>query len=684
MADSIAERWQCIPVALRQRAQWCISPGTDDDKAPRTMAGKLADSTDPTTWTDFDTACRAAAERGWHIGYMLHEADPFACIDLDVKDSTPESDVQRYESIIATLDSYTERSRSGRGWHVFVEASIGKGRRRDGVEVYSQERFIICTGDVVRDLPIVARQDMLANMIAQMAPPAPDAVELWGGDHADWSAATRAAEDTGEMGRLFGGDWEGRHYESQSEADLALVKLLLPLTASPRECWLTFRLSNLGKRPKAGRADYAQRTMALAMQHLANDSAHLNDGERIAAELLDQPTADGDTGVSLLDRLSVDWDGDDDPDVPDIVAGLVADEDVTLLGGHGGVGKSFLAMQIGCAVALGEPVLGCETRQLRVLYYSAEDGRKRLTRRLRRVIETFDYDATLLRENLRVLDASEVEPLYGETVQTEGKRAYAKVLGPRADFDNLQRMVEAFDPQLVVIDGGSDTFDGNEIVRREVRAFIKMLRQVHPRRAIAVMLLVHIDRSSARGYSTNDDGYAGSAQWHNSCRRRMWLQHQVKRDPEDRDSILYEGFVLRVMKNQDGQPMPDMELQRGEFGLWQLGGVVLGGDLAPGDKTDHSATIARLIGEYYDRGQYMSASLAAQASTGVYPTLKGDPSFPQGLSRKRTADIVRGLKRNGVLAEEAYQRPNRTWAERWMVMRDPDGPFEQRAQTGTG
>ena len=480
---------------------------------------------------------------------------------------------------------------------------------------------------------------------------------------------------------MFSGNWQGR-YPSQSEADLTLVKLLLPLTESPLECWRTFRLSGLGKREKAERPDYKRRTMALAMLHHANDTAAVEHGQAMADGLFWQaPPANENDAPSLLERMSIDWTGEEDADVPDIVDGLVADEDVTLLGGHGGVGKSFLGLQAGCAVALGEPILGCATRQCRVLYYSAEDGRKRLTRRLRRVVETFDYDAEALRANLRVLDASEVEPLYGEKLQPSAdSKRFMKVMGPSADFENLRRMVEEFDPQLVIIDGASDTFDGNEIVRREVRAFIKMLRQVHPHRKIGVMLLVHIDRASARGIASNDEGYAGSAQWHNSCRRRMFLQHNVKRDPDDRDTILYEGFVLRVMKNQDGETMPDMEVQRGEGGLWQLG-VQISGDLAPGNAADHAATIFRLIGEYCAKGKSISASLAPNATTGVYATLKGDPTFPAGLSRKRTNDIVRDLERNGALVIEPYQRTNRTPGERWAIGRDPDEPFELGAQT---
>jgi hypothetical protein len=610
---------------------------------------------------------------------------------MDVKDGTTPDALKRYLSIVEQFDSYTEYSLSGRGFHVWVKGKIGDGKRRDGVEVYSQARFMICTGNVVRDRPIVEGQGLLSNMVTQMTCERASKIELWGDDTVDWSAATRAVEDGGELGRLFGGDWEGR-YPSQSEADLALVRLLLPLTASPLECWRTFQQSKLGERKKARRSDYAERTVALALQHLANNAAQLQCGQTMAEGLLGQqsttcpPEAAG--GAALLDKLSIDWQNDEDVEVPDIIEGLVADEEVTLLGGHGGVGKGFLALQFACSVAVGEPVLGCSARPSRVLYYSAEDGRKRLTRRLRRVAETFDYDAIRLRQNLRVLDASEINPLYGERLEqsSDGKR-FAKVLGPTVEFENLRQMVEAFDPQLVIIDGASDTFDGNEIARREVRAFIKMLRRVHPLRSIGVLLVVHIDRSSARGYSTNDDGYAGSAQWHNSSRRRLFLQHQIKKErgEDGEETILDEKFVLRVMKNQDGQTSPDMDLQRGEWGLWQLG-VQLGGDFAPSDKPDYGTAIARLIGEYYDRGHFISASLAPNAPTGVYATLKGDPAFPSGLTKKRTNEVVRTLKREGILTEEPYKRPNRSSAERWMVLRDPESPFKsgaQSAQSGT-
>jgi hypothetical protein len=442
------------------------------------------------------------------------------------------------------------------------------------------------------------------------------------------------------------------------------------MTDSPRECWLTFRLSRLGRREKAARTDYAQWTLALAVQQVANDAAQSDDGRCIAEAMnWDAPLAPND----LLDRLTVHWTEGDDAEVPDIVEGLVADEDVTLLGGHGGIGKSLLALQLACAVATGERVLHRDTQQCRVLYYSAEDGRKRLTRRLQRLVEFAGHDEEVLRQNLRVLDASDVEPLYGETVeQGAGKRpVFTKLLGPRADFVSLQRMVQTFDPQLVIIDGASDTFDGNEIVRREVRAFVKLLRTVHPSRRVGVLLTVHIDRSSARGNITSDDGYAGSSQWHNSCRRRLFLQQEVRREKDELTEewgIVLGDIKLRVMKNQDGPPDPDSRLERGLHGLWQVG-VEFTGTLAFRDETDHGPAVLRLIADYYARGTYMSTSFAPQAHTGVFATLRSDPGFPKGLSRKRTTELVRQLERDGMLTKERYQRGNRTWAERWAVAR---------------
>lgn len=342
-----------IPAELRERAQWCI---TGPDKRPMTVDGRAASAIDPGTWADFDTACQSAADRGWGVGYVLTANDPFACIDMDVKDGTPPDALDRYRSIIEAFDSYTERSRSGRGWHVWVRGKIGKGRRRDGVEVYSQERFIVCTGDVVRERPVAPRQPLLDNMIGSMEPPAPD-VLLTGEDVPDLALAERATADASELGRLFRGEWVGR-YPSQSEADLALVKLLAPHTSSPRECWATFRLSALGAREKAGRADYMRRTLSLVAQHLANDAASVRHGAEVAHAFFAEAEAGADAPPPppphRTIRLLLDSDLDRQPPLRWLVKRVIPDAGIGAIYGDSGTFKSFLTLDLLAHISNGE------------------------------------------------------------------------------------------------------------------------------------------------------------------------------------------------------------------------------------------------------------------------------------------------------------------------------------------
>lgn len=344
-----------FPSELRGLRQWCPTPGTATDKAPRTIDGRHASTTDPSTWTDFDTACRVASEKGWRVGFVFTADDPFTCIDLDVVDeesqwekgkpvnpddwTTPE-DAARFESIIAGLQSYTERSRSGKGFHIIVKGNIGRGRRRDGVEVYSQERFLICTGNVHCDLPVDDRQVVLDRMVSQMPDRAATEHELVGDPEPNLPLAERASLDDGELGRLFRGDWQGR-YPSQSEADLALVKLLLPLTETPRECWETFRLSGLGQRPKAKRSGYARSTVALALQHAENDAEQVRHGKALADGLFWKPTPN-----ARHFRLLMDKDLDRLPRLRWLVKWIIPDAGIGAIYGDSGTFKSFLTLDL--------------------------------------------------------------------------------------------------------------------------------------------------------------------------------------------------------------------------------------------------------------------------------------------------------------------------------------------------
>lgn len=271
------ERLRRIPLELRERPQWACStgkPGRDDKegKRPRNpRTGGFASATDSATWGTFDEAVAMAKRKGWtRVGYMLSKDDPFTIVDLDDKAAKPATDAERegFAAIVADLDSYTERSSSGRGLHVIVKAKLPKGIHRGNVEIYSDARYMICTGDVVADRPVAERQaeiDALAQRIAPepsapAAPMVPAAVEL-----PDAEVLARIVDSCAAAAELAAcDDSTSLGYDSQSSADLALMNHIAPFAASEAQAFRLFRACPLGQRAKAQRDDYLRSTLAKA------------------------------------------------------------------------------------------------------------------------------------------------------------------------------------------------------------------------------------------------------------------------------------------------------------------------------------------------------------------------------------------------------------------------------------
>lgn len=276
-----------LPDELKRRAQFALAGAS---KAPLSVDsnGKLflVSVNRPSEWLSFELAIqyaehfsnlvtthtdksgRVITQTGLNIGFILNEADPLACIDLDVKDKddfpdkpelwTTKEQLDRYWSIAQTFDSYTELSRSGKGLHIWVYGSIGQGFKREGVEVYSQERFIICTGNVVIDKPVGEHQAFLANMVSQMRPqPKEFKLVEHEQEEDDWSVLTKAvnASNSEKFSGLWRGEWANMGFPSQSEADLALMSMLCFYSMSNSQCRRIFRDSALGKRDKAVKDD---------------------------------------------------------------------------------------------------------------------------------------------------------------------------------------------------------------------------------------------------------------------------------------------------------------------------------------------------------------------------------------------------------------------------------------------
>lgn len=271
--------WDCLPEELRWNRQWCIA---GPDKSPYSVSNGVlyrADVTNPRQWLDFETACEVAEQHGAGIGYVLSSSCAYTCIDLDVVDAetqvakgkpvdptkwTTQKELDRYWKIVQAFDSYTEKSKSGKGLHIWVRGNIGEGCRRDGVEVYSQERFIICTGAAVIDKQVANKPELLATLVneiraSQGAEKAKttlvelDPVEP---DEVIWQRAADAANGD-KFRQLCEGNWQDMGYPSQSEADLALMSIFTFYSQSNEQCRRMFRMTGLGQREKARKNDKA-------------------------------------------------------------------------------------------------------------------------------------------------------------------------------------------------------------------------------------------------------------------------------------------------------------------------------------------------------------------------------------------------------------------------------------------
>ncbi|WP_263018124.1 phage NrS-1 polymerase family protein [Natronobiforma cellulositropha] len=247
-----------IPEALAERAQWICwraeARGGKQTKVPvDPSTGGFASTTDDGTWADLESALACAStDAADGIGFVFTAVDPFVGVDLDdCRDPETGAALWPAEQIIDRLDSFTEVSPSGTGYHVILEGDLPRGRNRRGsVEMYDQARFFTVTADHVEGAPrsVRARQDALEAVHAEYVAidERPDrSTEIDAGSDTDSGSPpsldledeellerARAAKNGEKFERLWRGSTQG--YASGSEADMALCYLLAFWTGRDR------------------------------------------------------------------------------------------------------------------------------------------------------------------------------------------------------------------------------------------------------------------------------------------------------------------------------------------------------------------------------------------------------------------------------------------------------------------
>lgn len=148
-----------LPDEMRNKSNWVVVRTRENNDTGRlekflidVHTGKFAESDNPNTWTDFDTACEYAKEHGGvALAYALDGKDGIACIDLDKCIGEGGKRTPLAEEVLSKCGkTYIEHSLSGKGLHIFgkTQGADLRSFSKDGdMEYYQSGQFIAMTGD---------------------------------------------------------------------------------------------------------------------------------------------------------------------------------------------------------------------------------------------------------------------------------------------------------------------------------------------------------------------------------------------------------------------------------------------------------------------------------------------------------------------------------------------------------
>lgn len=434
-----------IPDDLKSMNHWVTwRYETRDGKVtkPPYQAGNKyhAKSNDPRTWATFDAALRdynGGQKDG--IGFVFTDTplcgtDLDHCIKIDDCISPDGTLTEQAFKIVESLNSYTERTPSGTGLHILVYADFpGAGLKIEsgpfaGVEVYGDgsPRYFTVTGDHWPGTPttIEPRKAEFAALYAGMLASRRDddkpektvpqrATATTIPDDTELLNRARSASNGAKFDALFDrGDWSG--YQSQSQADKALCQILAFWTGKDgTRIDRLFRQSALMRdkwdevHRSRDKATYGQMTIEAAI----NDATEVYSPAGVEAQRAttipatspaatsastSPSTATGATAAPAVEaseipqdepiRARAFWRAVDlmDADFPDpiwIIPSIIP-QGYTVLAGRPKVGKSFLALQIACAIGTGGNILGREVGHGKVLYIALEDNPEQIQARM--------------------------------------------------------------------------------------------------------------------------------------------------------------------------------------------------------------------------------------------------------------------------------------------------------------
>ena len=338
-----------------------------------------------------------------------------------------------------------------------------------------------------------------------------------------------------------------------------------------------------------------------------------------------------------------------------VVESILPRRHVTLLSGHGGTGKSTLALAIAAHVACGVDWAGLHVELGHVAFLTLEDEAGLCAHRLRRIASAYGLSLARIAQNLVLLDGVSADA----SLAAERSEYGNTDLRPTAAMTELAEAARGC--SLVVIDNASDALLGDANSQGTVRCFMRrMLGKLARENDCAVMLLAHIDKTAARGKGASQN-FIGSVSWHNSARSRLALSHAEPAGlvlDHEKSNLCKRIASIRLAFDVRGVPVP----VRGPSASEQAATTA-----------NHADAILRAIRAVQAQGA--DVVLARYGTATTQRQLDTLPSFPPELrgstGRHAFWAAVESLLGSGQLKTEQFLNPARKTRSRLV----PAGEF---------
>lgn len=356
--------------------------------------GRQGSPEDRAKLTTFHVAREQAAKRGMDgVGLALLEGEDIVALDFDYCVDEAGKIPAEIEQVISA--TYAEYSPSGKGVRALLRGNLGNRKShatsdRYGMETFSTSGYVTLTGNMLPYVDLLGHEDTLAKVspaleqfcaerFGSSAPAQPDAVDFMAGYEPKLGLSVDESYDLlqqldPDMGRE---DWirvgMALHHEYSGEEegfelwnDWSALGSKYPSDEALRVQWDSFT-----RRAGPGRK---QITMA-SVKHMVKLEQPVSEqalkvvaeSTAVASHLDDfegkfRPVRGGQLAATL-------------PEASWLIKGVLPRSlDPTILFGASGAGKSFVALDMACAIARGIEWRGRRVAKGRVLYIAAEGG----------------------------------------------------------------------------------------------------------------------------------------------------------------------------------------------------------------------------------------------------------------------------------------------------------------------